>query len=89
LEGLACVAVRERDLDRALTLGAAAEGLRQRVGAPPRPWERTMLDCALQPAWRDKNPATASAIWAEGLRMPLEEAIRYALERPPSPLSRS
>ena len=85
LEELACVAVRERDFDRALTLCAAAEGLRQRIGAPKRQAERARLDRTLEPAWRGIDHTSASAIWAEGLRMPLEQAIRYALDRPSSP----
>jgi predicted ATPase len=82
LEGLAGVAVREGKLDCALTLGAAAEGLRQRVGAPKRPVERALLDRVLQPAWREGDPSIATAIWADGLRMPLDQAIRYALDWP-------
>ena len=78
LEELARVAIRTGDLDRALTLCAAAEGLRQRVGAPKRPAERADLDRALESAWRERDPATARAIWTEGLRMPLEQIIRYA-----------
>jgi tetratricopeptide (TPR) repeat protein len=79
LEGLAGVAVREGDLDEALTLCAAAQGIRQRVGAPQRPAERAKLDRMLEPAWRDRDQSAINAIWSEGLRMPFEEAIRYAL----------
>jgi predicted ATPase len=77
LEGLACVAVRAREFERALTLAAAAEGLRQRVGAPKRPAEQAGLLRILEPAWQDRGEAVANALWAEGLRMPLEAAIRY------------
>jgi tetratricopeptide (TPR) repeat protein len=79
LEGLACVAVRQGDSDKALILGAAAEGIRQRVGAPRRHTERAKLDRILEPAWRARDQAESNAIWAESLRMPLEEAIRRAL----------
>jgi predicted ATPase len=79
LEESACVAVREGDLDHALRLSAAAEGLRQRVGAPRRPAEQARLDRILEPAWHDRDESASNAIWAEGLRMPLEQAIRYAL----------
>jgi predicted ATPase len=79
LEGLACVAVREGDLDKALTLCAAAEGIRQRVGAPQRPAEREKLDRILEPARRDRDQSAINAIRSEALRMPVEEAIRYAL----------
>jgi tetratricopeptide (TPR) repeat protein len=83
LEGLARVAVREGDIDRALTLCAAAEGIRQRMGAPRRPAEQATIDHDLKPAWRRNDPAIASAIWAEGLRMQIDEATRYALTRKP------
>jgi predicted ATPase len=83
LEGLARVAVRQEDIDRALTLCAAAEGIRQRMGAPRRPAEQATIDHDLKPALRRKKPAIANAIWAEGLRMQVDEAIRYALTRRP------
>jgi tetratricopeptide (TPR) repeat protein len=85
LERLACVAVCERDFHRAITLVAAAEGLRQRAGVPKRPVERATLEDALQPARDHTGEASAPTIWAEGLRMPLEEAIRYALCQKPEP----
>jgi hypothetical protein len=53
------------------------------MGAPRRPAEQAIIDHELKPAWRRKNPAIASAIWAEGLRMQIDEAIRYALTRKP------
>jgi predicted ATPase len=84
LEGFACLAVRERQFDRALTLAAAAEGLRQKIGAPKRPMERSDLDRALQPAWQQVCESAAGAIWAQGQRMPLQDAIRYALARKPT-----
>jgi predicted ATPase len=85
LEGLARSAVREGDFDRALTLAAAAEGLRQRVGAPKRTLERAALDDALQPARDHTAEAHVDAIWEVGLHMSLEEAIRYALRQKPAP----
>jgi tetratricopeptide (TPR) repeat protein len=85
LERLACMAVRERDFDRGLTLVAAAEGLRQRAGAPKRPVERASLEDALQTSRDHTGDAKAQAIWVEGLRMPLEQTIRYALGQQPAP----
>lgn len=79
LEGLACVAVREGDLDGALMLCAAAAGIRRRVGAQQRPADRIKLDRVLAPARRNGDPLAIEAIWSEGLRMSVEEAIRYAL----------
>jgi tetratricopeptide (TPR) repeat protein len=83
LQGLACVAVREGDFDLALMLDGAAEGLRQRLGAPARPAERASFEHILEPAWRGVEPDAAEAIWTAAWRMPLDEAIRGAL-RPAS-----
>jgi predicted ATPase len=79
LEGLACVAVRQGDVNEALVLCAAAEGIRQRVGAPQRPAERAKLERILEPGWRARDQPASNAIWAESLRMPLEAAIRRVL----------
>jgi hypothetical protein len=79
LEELACVAIREEDLEHALTLCAAAEGLRQRIGALKRQAERARLDRILERAWRDIDESRSRAIWIQGLRMPLDRAIRCAL----------
>jgi hypothetical protein len=80
LEELACVAIREQDFEHALTLRAAADGLRQRIGALKRQAERARIDRILEPAWRDIDQSTSRAIWAQGLRMSLEQAINYALD---------
>ena len=79
LEELACVAVREQNFEHALTLSAAAEGLLQRIGKLKRQTERARLDRILQPAWRELDPSASHAAWAHGLRMPLAQAINYAL----------
>jgi predicted ATPase len=79
LEELACVAVREHRFEHALTLSAAAEGLRQRIGKLKRQAERARLDRILAPAWCEIDRSTSRAAWAHGLRMPLVQAINYAL----------
>jgi predicted ATPase/Tfp pilus assembly protein PilF len=79
LEELARVAIRTGDPDRALTLCGAADALRRKIGEPKRPAEQADLDRALEPAWRKRNTAAAREIWAQGLRMPLEQVIPYAL----------
>ncbi len=81
-EGLACLATREGDADRALTLAGAAGALRHELGTPVRLGEKVKLEADLQGAWRHADPATAQATWTAGWRMPLEEALRYARERP-------
>jgi hypothetical protein len=84
LEGCACVAAREGEFDRALLLGGAAEGLRHKIGAPARPPERAKFDSVLQPACRSCDPEAAKSTWMAGWRIPLDQAIRCALERPHS-----
>jgi hypothetical protein len=84
LEGCACVAAREGEFERALTFGGAAEGLRQKIGAPARPPERAKLNSALEPSWRGCDPEGAKSTWMAGWRMPLDQVIRCALERPNS-----
>lgn len=84
VEELACGEVREGDFDHALMLCAAAQGLRQRIGALKRQAEQARLDRILEPVWRTRDQSARNAIWAEGLRMSLEEAIRHALKRPPA-----
>jgi predicted ATPase len=79
LEELACAAIREENLEHALTLCAAAEGLRQRIGALKRQAERARLDRILERARRDIDESRCRAVWIQGLRMPLDQAIRYAL----------
>jgi predicted ATPase len=78
-EELACVAVREQNFEHALTLCGAAEGLRRRIGALERPAERARRDRILEPVWRDIDESASRAVWANALRMPLDEAIRFAL----------
>ena len=79
LEELACVAVREQNFEHALTLSAAAQGILQRIGKLKRQAERARHDRILQPAWREIDQSASRAAWAHGLRMPLEQAIKYAL----------
>jgi hypothetical protein len=79
LEELACVAIREKNFEHALTLSAAAEGLLQRIGKLKRQAERARLDRILQPAWREIDQSASCTAWARGLRMPLAQAINYAL----------
>jgi hypothetical protein len=48
-----------------------------------RQTERARLGHIIEPAWRDIDQSTSGAIWAQGVRLPLEQAIQYALNRPP------
>ena len=85
LEGFAGLAARQDDLGRALTLAGAASGLRHVLAAPARPGEQAMLDEALRPALEGPDAAAARATWTAGWRMPFDDVVRYARERPPEP----
>jgi len=89
LEGFACVAVYQKNFERALTLAGSASSLRHIIGAPPRPREQVKLTAALELAWRECDTATAKAKWALGRKMRLEKVIQYALDRPQSKRARS
>ncbi|MGH9627590.1 MAG: ATP-binding protein [Bryobacteraceae bacterium] len=88
-EGFACLAIHEENFERALTLAGAAAGLRDTLGAYPRPDEEANLQRKLEAAWKHLDAAQARTIWMSGSRMPLEQAIRYALEQPPPGLTQS
>jgi predicted ATPase len=78
LEGVALLAERQRQFERALTLAGAAAAVRLAFGAAPRVAEQARLDQALAPAWRSHGGAESQAAWERGLHMSLDEAIRLA-----------
>jgi tetratricopeptide (TPR) repeat protein len=80
LEGFAHLAASQKNWERALKLAGAADSLRQAIGAPRRPAEQVTLDATLRTAWQQGDSESATATWAEGCRMRLEEAIQCALE---------
>lgn len=82
LEGSACLALAERQADRALKLAGAAAHLRQLIGAPLHQGEQSNLDQTLLPAWESLSEAEAKSAWAEGFAMSPEKAIQYSLEEP-------
>jgi len=54
------------------------------LGAPARQDEKASLERSLELAWQRRDAAEATAIWTAGSKMPLEQAIRCALERSPA-----
>jgi tetratricopeptide (TPR) repeat protein len=80
LEGFARVSVFRRDYLRAITLRGAATFLRHSLGAHARADEHTALEQDLAAAYLDQDPGEANAAWTAGSNMPLDRAIRYALE---------
>jgi predicted ATPase/DNA-binding winged helix-turn-helix (wHTH) protein len=82
LEGVACLLAASGDATRALTLAAAADHLRCRIGAPLPPAERAKLEDGLASAQEMMNSAEGKIAWQKGLEMPLQSAILFALEGP-------
>jgi hypothetical protein len=81
LEGLACLAAHQDNPERALRLAGAASSLRQTIGAPRRSVEQAKLEATLVPAWQGDS-ATTKAMWADGWRMRLDDALQYAVDGP-------
>lgn len=79
-EGLACLAIKSEDFERALTLAGVAAGLRDALGSAPRADEEITLQQELQAAWKNLDASCARNLWTRGAGMPLDDAIRYALE---------
>jgi Flp pilus assembly protein TadD len=84
LEGTACLAAAKGDAARALTLAAAADHLRHQIGASLPLAERTKLEEELVAARRNLNKDEDMLAWQNGLNMPLQAAILFALEQSPS-----
>jgi tetratricopeptide (TPR) repeat protein len=80
-EGFACLAVQNQSFARALKLAGVAAGLRRTLGAATRPDDDAFLRRRLNPAWKSLDATRARAEWMSGSGMPLEHAIRYALEQ--------
>jgi hypothetical protein len=85
-EGMACLAVETEDYERAVTLAGVASGLRDALGSVPRADEKTTVQEKLDAAWKNMEASCAKNLWSHGSGMPLEDAIRYALESPGDPV---
>jgi tetratricopeptide (TPR) repeat protein len=83
LEGVACLAAARGDAARALTLAAAADHLRNQIGASLPQAERTKLEEELTPARTILNKSESEMAWQKGLEMQLQAAVLFALEQPP------
>jgi len=69
----------EGEAERALLLVGAASVLREDIGAPLSPTEKTKLETLLASARRSLNEEKQSALTGEGRALPLAQAIEYAL----------
>lgn len=79
LEGLADVARAQGHPQCAVTLLAAAQGLRETLGVRRAPCESTEYERELPNLRSELGEQAFGLTWAAGQQMPLEEAIEYAL----------
>jgi len=86
LERLAEVAAAQGDPLRGARLWGAAEAQREVLGAPLPPPERTRYEPAWAAARRQVTEAAWRTAWAEGRRMPFDQALTYALEETITPM---
>jgi ATP/maltotriose-dependent transcriptional regulator MalT len=87
LEGLAAVTGAQQQPERAARLLAAAEALRAATGIPLPPVERPDHDRSVASVRATLGDQAFAAAWTEGRAMPLEHAIRIALEEREIPTS--
>jgi hypothetical protein len=79
LECFAVSAAEQSRPQQALRLAGAAAALRQRIGAPLIPAERSRLETKLEPARNMLANAAGLEAWSSGWEMSLEEAVNEAL----------
>ena len=80
LIGLAAVADGQNQAERAAQLSGAAEALREQMGAPVSPVDRSWYDAAITHARAAIGDAGFAAAWAAGRAMSLEQAITQVLD---------
>jgi non-specific serine/threonine protein kinase len=89
LDVVAGIAMAESRPERALRLCGAADSLRASTlsGTSP-PWQERTRQAVIEPA-RAALGERADAMWAEGQRMALDDAVEYARWAPETPLEAS
>jgi tetratricopeptide (TPR) repeat protein len=80
LEGIACLAATRGQARRAIILAAAADHLRQLIGAPLPPAEQWKLGANLSAAWSSIDEEDGRAAWTKGTSMSLENAVLFLRE---------
>ena len=65
--------------ERGARLLGAAEGIREAVAAPLPPSERAEVDGYSAAVRAELEEEAFAAVWAEGRKMSMEEAINFAL----------
>lgn len=84
LEGQACVAAANGNAIRAVMLEAAADHLRNQIGAPLPRADRARLTQRLCSTREILQSSEGKLAWQRGSEMPIESAILFALEEPDS-----
>jgi hypothetical protein len=79
LENFAYLAIVVGRADRAARLRGAAEALRERIGIPVTPGQRSIYDGDALAVRAGLGDATFAATWSEGKAMSVEQAVAYAL----------
>jgi len=79
LDGMGKIAIKRGDFERGLRLHAVAARLRREAGQTLEPAVQQFVDVSVAPARQALDGHHAQAIWEEGGRLSLVEAINYAL----------
>ena len=79
LQGLAHVAAVDRQFERAVRLYSAEDALRERIGHPMDTRAHPIFDRDMVASRAALGDEAIDAAWEAGQRMPLEEAIAFAL----------
>lgn len=79
LEGLAGVAAARGDVERAARCWGAAAGLRETIGAPLLPVERTAVEREVAETRATLDDTAFAKAWSIGQALPIEQAIAEAM----------
>jgi non-specific serine/threonine protein kinase len=79
LECIAALAATETQSERAVQLAGAAAGIREQVGAPPSPMQRSMLDHWLVPVRQALGAEPTARAWEAGRGMTIDQAVDLAV----------
>jgi predicted ATPase len=79
IEGLAAVADAQGNALRAVRLWSSAAAIREAIGAPLPPVDRSQRDAALACPRAEIGAMLFETVWSEAGALPLEQAIVYAL----------
>jgi hypothetical protein len=79
LECFAFIAKSQEQVERALRLLGAADGLREKINIAMTPLERVEYDREVADLKANMNEKEFTSFWAEGRSMTTERAIQFAI----------